>query len=146
MANLLRTAKPGNYWSQVKLCGYNIFVEFQDAATFFIVNPLPQPAVADELLNNVAVDDTVNERNYKLLHYIDLKTDSAPTEQSAVKDLAVHLLTVLGYVPRTGMACTRMDIPLTICGQDCSAQPYVCIVDAGDVLLFIQDAYCIPVL
>ena len=106
MANLLRTAKSGNYRSQVELCAYNIFVEFQDAATFFSVNPLPQPAVADELLNNVAVDDTVNERNYKLLHYIDLKTDSAPTEESAVKDLAVHLLTVLGYVPRTRMAYT----------------------------------------
>ena len=79
MANLLRTAKSGNYRSQVELCAYNIFGEFQDAATFFSVNPLPQPAVADELLNNVAVDDTVNERNYKLLHYIDLKTNSAPT-------------------------------------------------------------------
>ena len=86
----------------------------------------------------------VNERNHKLLHYIDLTTNSAPTEESAVKDFAVHLLTVLGYVPRTRMACTRMDIPLTICGQDCSAQPDVCIVDAGDVLLLIQDAYSIP--
>ena len=41
MANLLRTAKSGNYWSQVELCAYNILVESQDAATIFSVNPLP---------------------------------------------------------------------------------------------------------
>ena len=77
MANLLRTAKSGSDWSQSELDAYNIVVELQDAAIFFAVDPLPQPAVAVEVLNNVVADDMVNDANYKLLHYMDLAMDPA---------------------------------------------------------------------
>lgn len=113
MANLLRTAKSGSDWNQVELHAYNVIVELQDAATFFGVDPLPQPVVAGELLNNVAADDMVNDANYKLLRYMDLAMDPVPTEEY----FAVHLLALLGYVPRTRMARTRADIPLT--GMSC---------------------------
>ncbi|KIL56144.1 hypothetical protein M378DRAFT_540003 [Amanita muscaria Koide BX008] len=139
MANLLRTAKSGTDWSQVELHAYNIIVELQDAVTFFGVNPLPQPAVAGELLNNAAADDMVNDANYKLLRYMDLAMDPVPTEESAVDDFAIHLLTLLGYVPRTRMARTRADIPLTIFGQECHAKTDVCIVDSDDILLLVQE-------
>ncbi|KAK0503779.1 hypothetical protein EDD18DRAFT_1411260 [Armillaria luteobubalina] len=52
MANLLRIAKSGSNWGQNELHAYNIVVEYQDAATFFGVDPLPQPPVATELLRN----------------------------------------------------------------------------------------------
>ena len=139
MTNLLRTAKLGSDWSQAELHAYNIVVEFQDAPTFFGVNPLPQPAVAGELLNNVAADDMVNDANYKLLRYMDLAMDPVPAQESAVDDFAVHLLTLLGYVPRARMARTRADIPLTICGQECHAKTDVCIVDSDDILLLVQE-------
>ena len=58
-------------------------------------------------------DDT----SYKLLRYMDLAMDPVPAEEFAVDDFAVRLLTMLGYVPRSRMARTRMDIPLTIYGE-----------------------------
>ena len=48
MANISRTAKSGNDWSAADLSAYNITVEYQDAATFFGVDPLPQPAVVGD--------------------------------------------------------------------------------------------------
>ncbi|KAF8817284.1 hypothetical protein BYT27DRAFT_7227904 [Phlegmacium glaucopus] len=139
MANLLRTAKSGSDWSQIELYAYNIVVELQDAATFFGVNPLPQPAVASELMNNVAAEDMVNDANYKLLRYMDLATNPVPAEESAVDDFAVHLLTLLDYVPRTRMTRTRADIRLVICGQECHAKTDVCIVDSDNILLLVQE-------
>ena len=48
MANISRTAKSGNDWSAADLSAYNITVEYQNAATFFGVDSLPQPAVAGD--------------------------------------------------------------------------------------------------
>ena len=95
MANLLCTVKSGSDWSQAELHAYSIVIELQDAATFFGINPLPQPDVADELLNTLTADDMVNYANYKLLCYMDLAMDPVPAEESAVDDYAVHLLIVL---------------------------------------------------
>jgi hypothetical protein len=139
MANLLRSAKSGCDWSQSDLHSYNIVIQFQDAATFFGVNPLPQAAVADELLAHDSADDMAQDTNYKLLRYMDLAMDPVPSEESAVDDFAVHLLTLLGYVPRTRMTRTRADIPLLICGQECHAKTDVCIVDRDDFLLLVQE-------
>ena len=139
MANLLRTAKSGSDWSEAELHAYNIVVELQDAATFFGVDPLPQPAVADELLNIYVADDMTLDANYKLLRYMDLAMNPVPTQESAVNDFAVHLLTLLGYVPRTRMARTHTDIPLTICGEQRHAKTDVCIIDSDDILLLVQE-------
>ena len=139
MANLTRRAKSGNDWTQAELRAYNTFVEFQDATTFFGINPLPRPAVADELLSNVAADDMANEENYKLLRYTDLATDPVPALESAVDDFAFHLLSLMGYVPRSRIARTRMDIPLTICGHGVLAKTDVCIVDSDEILLIVQE-------
>jgi hypothetical protein len=49
----------------------------QDEATFLGVSSLPQPAVAGEVMNNVAAEDMVNDANYKLLRYVDVGTESA---------------------------------------------------------------------
>jgi len=139
MANLLRSAKSGSDWGPSELHAYNIVVEFQNAATFFGLNPLPQPAVAAEVLNNISADDMVNDANYKLLRYMDLAMDPVPAEESAVDDFAVHLLSLLGYVPRTRMLRTRADIPLVVCGEQSHAKTDVCIVDSDDILLLIQE-------
>jgi hypothetical protein len=53
MTDLLRTAKSGSDWIEAQLRAFNIIVEFQDAATFFGVDPLPQPAVAGEFVNHL---------------------------------------------------------------------------------------------
>ena len=122
-----------------ELLAYNIDIQFQDAATFFGVNPLPQPAVADEVLTRLNADDMTNDSNYKFVRYMDLAMDPVPAEESAVDDFAVCLLTLLGYVPRSRMTRTRADIPLTICGEQCHAKTDVCVVDGDDILLLVQE-------
>jgi hypothetical protein len=116
-----------------------IIVEYQDAATFFGVNPLPQPAVAGELLNHLTADEMVDEANYKVLRYMDMAMNRVPESESAVADFAVHLLSLLGYVPRARMARTHADIPFTICGQYCHVATDLSIVDAGEIILLVQE-------
>jgi hypothetical protein len=101
MTTLLRSPKSGSDWGPNELLAYNIDIQFQDAATFFGVNPLPQPAVAAEVLTRLNADDTTNDSNYKFVRYMDLAMDPVPAEESAVDDFAVCLPTLLGYVPRT---------------------------------------------
>ena len=135
----MRTAKSGSDWGTHELHSYNIIIQFQDAAAFFGANPLPQPAIAEEIFTSLNADDMTNDSNYKFVRYMDLAMDLVPAEESAVDDFAVYLLTMLGYVPRTRMARTRADIPLTICGQQCHAKTDVCVVDANDILLLVQE-------
>ena len=140
MVGHLRTAKAGNDWSQADLRAYNIVVEFQDAATFFGVKPLPRPPVANEVLNNVAANDMADPDNYTLLRYMDLAMDtSVPMQESSVDDFAAHLLTVLGYNSRPRMVRKRVEIPLAICGETRNAKTNVCIVDTDNILLIIQE-------
>ena len=139
MATLLRSPKSGSDWAPNDLLAYNIDIQFQDMATFFGVNPLPQPAVDNEVFTRLNADDMTNELNYKFVRYMDLAMSPVPAEESAVVDFAVCLLTLLGYVPRTRMTRTRMDIPLTICGEQCHAKTDVCVVDEDDFLLLVQE-------
>lgn len=81
----------------------------------------------------------INDANYKLLRYMDLAMNPVPKEESSVVDFAVHLLTLLGYVPRTRMARTRSDTPLVVCGEQRHAKTDVCIVDSDDVLFLVQE-------
>ncbi|KAH9989556.1 hypothetical protein BJV77DRAFT_1129662, partial [Russula vinacea] len=136
---LLRSAKSGSDWGPNELVAYNIDIQFQDAANFFGVNPLPQPAVANEVLTRLDADDMTNDSNYRFVRYMDLAMDPVPTEESAVDDFAVFLLTMLGYAPRPRMIRTRSDIPFTICGEQCHAKTDVCIVDGHDILLLVQE-------
>ncbi|KZP02904.1 hypothetical protein FIBSPDRAFT_808267 [Athelia psychrophila] len=139
MANLLRSAKSGNDWTLKELVAYNITVQLQDATTFFGVNPLPQPTVAQEVLTTRDADDMAHGDNYRLLRYMDLAMNPIPDEESAVVDFAVRLLEVLGYASRTRLTRTRADILLTICGPQCHTKTDVCIVDEDDFLLVVQE-------
>jgi hypothetical protein len=138
MATLLRSPKSGSDWGLNELLAYNIDIQFQDAATFFGVNPLPQPPVANEVLTRLNADDMTNDSHYKFVRSMDLAMDPVLDEESAVVDFAVCLLTLLGYVPRSKMTRTRVDIPLTICGEQCHAKTDVCVVDEDDILLLVQ--------
>lgn len=139
MANLLRTAKSGNDWGRSELRAFNIVVEYQDAPAFFGIDPLPQPPVAAELLNNVEAEDMADERNYTLLRYMDLAMNPVPAQESAVDDFAIELLKTLGYARRPRVVRSRVDIPLFICGEQHHAKTDVCIVDTDEILLLIQE-------
>ncbi|KAJ3842604.1 hypothetical protein F5878DRAFT_377726 [Lentinula raphanica] len=139
MASILRSAKSGSDWTENELAAYNITIEWQDAATFFEVDPLPQPTIDQEVLTTLDADNMAQDANYKLLRYMDLAMNPVPGEESAVDDFVVHLLTLLGYVPRNRVLRTRSDIPLFVCGEDRHAKTDVCIVDSQDILLLVQE-------
>ena len=96
MANLLRMAKSGSDWTVVQFCAYNIIVELQDVPTFFGVDPLPQVAVAGELLKHVTADEMVDTKNIKLLKYMEMAKNPLFGE-FAIVDFAAYLLSLLGY-------------------------------------------------
>ena len=103
------------------------------------MNPLPQPAVADEVLTRLNADEMINDLNYKFVRYMGFRDGSGANGGVGSDDFVVYLLTLLGYVPRTRMTRTRVDIPLTICGEQYHAKTGVCIVDEDDILLLVQE-------
>ena len=141
MASLLRTPKNGCDWGPNDLLAYNIHIQLnQDASKFFDVNSLPRPAVSNEILTTLNADDMTDEANYKFVRYMDLAMDPAPADESAVVDFTVCLLTILGYVSRKRLTRTRVDIPLTICGEQHHSRTDVCVVDEDDfILLLVQE-------
>jgi hypothetical protein len=74
------------------------------------------------------------------MRYMDLAMDSVSSEESAVVDFAVFLLTLLKYATETRLTRTRVDIPLTICGEQCYAKTDVCVVDKeDDIILLVHE-------
>lgn len=80
-----------------------------------------------------------NDANYRLLCYLDLAMNPQPGNESAVNDVASHLLEALNYTPRGRLICTRKNIQLTICGERRNAPTDVCITDDLDIPLLIQE-------
>jgi len=144
MAKLIRSAKSGNDWTRNELAAYNIAVEYQNAATFFGMHNLPQPATINPAVLTVTdPDDAADGDVAALLDMMDLATSPAPNEESAVDDFAVLLLRALGYnTPRGRVLRTRKDIPLVICGENRNAITDVCVIDVGqneEILLLVQE-------
>ena len=141
MANIIRTSKSGSDWTPNDLLAYNIRVEYQDSATFFGVPVLPQPQVDNEVLTAQDAAATQYDDPYALLRTMDLAMAVPPGEESAVDDFAVQLFRVLGYTGRAvgRVARTRKDLPFWVCGQERHAKTDVCIMDASDILLLVQE-------
>ena len=49
MADLIRSAKSGNDWTENDLEAYNIQLQFEDAATFFGDSILPLPEIDEDV-------------------------------------------------------------------------------------------------
>ena len=141
MAQLIRASKSGNDWTPNDLLAYNIRIEHQDSRTFFGVPDLPQPHVDNEVLTASDANATTHDDTYALLRTMDLAMNAIPGEESAVDDFAVHLFKAVNYTGRAvgRVARTRKDLPFWACGQQRHAQTDVCIMDASDILLLVQE-------
>jgi hypothetical protein len=91
---VLRSPKSGDNWGPNELLAYNIDVQFQDATTFFGIDLL-QPSGDNEILTKLNAVNMTKNSNYKFMRYMDLAMDSVSSEESAVVDFAVFLLTLL---------------------------------------------------
>jgi len=141
MANLMRTSKSGSDWTPNDLLAYNIRVEYQDSQTFFGTPNLPQPHVDNEVLTAHDAAATQRDDPYALLRTMDLAMAVSPGEESAVDDFAVQLFRILCYTGRAvgRVARTRKDLPFWICGEQRHVKADVCIMDAFDILLLVQE-------
>lgn len=75
------------------------------------------------------------------LRTVDLAMAVPPGEESAVADFAVQLFRILDYTGRSVGRVTRRrkDLPFWVCGQRRYAKTDVCIIDASNILLLIQE-------
>jgi hypothetical protein len=100
---------------------------------------LPQPSVDQELLENVDAGGMQHLRHTELINYLDLAMDPVMGE-SAVIDFTFQLFRPLGYVHPEQSAVKRVDLPLSICGENKHAEVDVCIMDytSKHILLLVQ--------
>jgi hypothetical protein len=136
------SAKPGNNWAKEEMFVFKITLESQDSATFFGVDPLPDPvnipaAILTDLLPN---EGTQDRETYRFLRLMEQAMRSAPTE-SAVIDFAQAVLQLMHYDDPGFIVRSHVDLPFPMCGGKYYAQTDLCVVDKHEVLLvFKEDA------
>ncbi|KAF8119577.1 hypothetical protein EV363DRAFT_1273730 [Boletus edulis] len=145
MANLIRSAKSGNDWTQDDLQAYNIRVVFQDATSFF-GGPLPQPTVNSEVLSARNRDDpTCDDSVPSFIHLLKLATSATTRDESAVRDFTRLLLEQLKYKVRqsdiVGLFGKRRYFEFITCGQVKHVEIDVFILDrsSGHYSLLVQE-------
>ncbi|PPQ88928.1 hypothetical protein CVT25_005250 [Psilocybe cyanescens] len=92
-------------------------MEPQDAATFFKVEPLPEPHVPADMLNKLEAKEMTYLSSFCTLSVMDLVMSGVPSEELAVDDFAVCLFDILGYTNCDVALHTHKDIELVICGM-----------------------------
>jgi hypothetical protein len=139
MANLIRSEKSGNDWTENDLEAYNIQLRFEDAATFFGDSTLPLPEIDEEILTTLEADDMLYDSKAELINLLDLAMGFS--EEPAVNDFAVELFKRLGYVKRNRVARTQKDISLFNSGEWRYTKADICLLDLlqDDILLLVQE-------
>ncbi|KAJ7474856.1 hypothetical protein FB451DRAFT_1246845 [Mycena latifolia] len=140
MSSIIRSAKPGNDWTENELAAYNIHVVEQPLVDFFGIEELPP--VPASLHAFVATEDRAvapDTDTYKLLHHLDLAHTPKIGQEAAVVLFAEKVLEKLGYAVGHRIIMIRQALPLFICGSNCSAQTGVCILDSNAILLLVQE-------
>lgn len=139
MANLIRSAKSGNYWTTNELEAYNISIVEQDQRTFFggSLPPYAGPAGFIEHEDRVQGLDAAS---LALIKRLDLAMELIEGEESAVDDFAAEIFRALGYETEQTVVRTRKNIRLLMCGEDVYAKTDVCLIDAdSNILLLVQE-------
>ncbi|KAJ7599028.1 hypothetical protein C8J56DRAFT_815343 [Mycena floridula] len=138
MANISRSAKSGNDWTENELIAYNISVKEQDMIDFFGVAQLPalDPIIVP-FSETEQRRDAPDDETYKLLHYLDLAHNPKADQEAAVDTFVQRLLEKLGYATGHRIILTRQVLAFLICGENRSAQTDVCIIDENDIILLL---------
>jgi hypothetical protein len=143
MANLIRSAKSGNEWTENELAAYNIHVREQSLKDFFDVEAVEDlPDIQASLGTFSTTEDRIDapdDDTYRLLHFLDLAHSPKVGQEAAVDLFAEKLLNKLGYAEGRRIIMIRQALPLFICGSSCSAQTDVCVLDSNDILLLVQE-------
>jgi hypothetical protein len=77
----------------------------------------------------------ISDTTLRYLTYLDLATRAS--QETLIDEFSRETLDLLGYSERGLALFTRYIIPLTICGDDKSAQTDVCLIDGRSIILLI---------
>ena len=99
----LYSAKSASSWEADDLNAYNIIVQLQDTATFFGVDPLPDPSFSNEFLTTQTLDDMTGRLNRTILFQMNRAME---LQEAAVDVFAMELLKALGYNSSVNSHCS----------------------------------------
>jgi hypothetical protein len=137
MANIIRSAKSGNDWTENELVAFNIRIDDLDAATFFNDADLPPPSVSPVILNNLKMPTgTFAKNDHQFFHYL-RDAMGATGEEACVEDFAAFILRLLGYDDAECVIHQRKEIPFVMAGQRVDAKPDLCVMTYGDHIVLI---------
>ena len=135
MASFRHAAMSGNDWETHELCAYNITIQFQDTATFFGMDPLPQPSlISSEIFSHP--DNVTDPSIHDLLFYMD-----HAMKGMGAYSLGISMLMALGYDSQTRKIVTGRSTTFTICGEQHHTESNVCLLDIMDddnILLLLR--------
>ena len=139
MANLSRNAKSGSDWTSNELRAFNIRVANANTETIFNTTQLPLPSVSDTILNNVEQPDGQLPKEERLFfRYLEL-VENPQSPESHVVDFTLHVLRMLDYDGQDRVICQRPELSFTMSGQHVDAKSDICVKDANDILLLVQE-------
>jgi hypothetical protein len=148
MANLIRSAKDSDDWTQNELAAYNITIVTQNKQEFFGSADLPVPVIPSlsGFMTSEDREHAVDGETRKFLHHLDLALNQREGYQAAIINFAVNILKKLGYDSddRRDDGGDRIiffdsELPLDICGVSCEAFIGASVMgDDNEVLLLLD--------
>jgi hypothetical protein len=134
------SSKSASDWILNELLAFKITFEDQDSASFFGVDPLPDPVhIPAAILTDLSSNERTQDREtYRFLGLMTEAMRSASTE-SAVLDFAQAVLQLMRYDNPGFLVRSRVDIPFLMCGKWRNAQTNLCVVNKHEVLLLVQE-------
>ena len=139
MAQLIRSAKSGNDWTDNELFAFNISIQDVDVATFFGVPQLPPTTVSPVILNNVqrpTPPAVISKEDRLFFQYLERANIY---EEAAVDDFAGHILRMLDFDGNDRSIVTKKELSFTMCGRRVWAKADIVVLDDTEYSLMVQE-------
>jgi len=137
--NLLRSAKSSNEWTRNELLAFNIGVKDATTAAFFNAATLPATSVSQTILKNLAEPaGPLSKTDQNFFIYMRM-AELGTSEESAVDDFAIFLLSMLDYDRDDRVLCSRKEMSFYMAGQLVDAKANVVLINRGFYLLLVQE-------
>lgn len=141
MAQIVRSAKSANKWTENELIGFNITVNSVDVQTFFNVAQLPPTNVSPIILNNLDAPPPPAVLTKDEYHFFTYLARAEDTYECSVDDLAGHILRMLDFddvVHRRSLSLKR-ELAFTMCGEIVYAKLDYTVMDHDNHVLLVQE-------
>ena len=139
MAQLIRSAKSGNKWTDKDLFAFNIVIQDVDVATFFGVPHLPPTTISPTVLNNAlqpAPPAVITKEDCLFFNYLQRANIA---QEASVDDFAAHILRMLNFDDNNRLIATMRQLSFTMCGTHVQAKADIAIMENTQYLLMVQE-------